>query len=123
MALHNETGKKGEQIAAGFLRRNGYSVLATNWRHDKYEIDIIAKMGEEVVFVEVKTRKNKLFGEASQAVTGKKQKHLIEGAEYFMEQNELDAEARFDVICVYYDPESSKIPEIEHIVDAFGAEW
>ncbi|HCQ29389.1 MAG TPA: YraN family protein [Flavobacteriales bacterium] len=123
MALHNETGKKGEQVALKYLMHNGYRILATNWQYKKFEIDLIAQIGDELIFVEVKTRKNKFFGEAKDAVTPKKQQHLIEGAEHYMEQNDLDAEARFDVICVYYDINHPAEPEVEHIVDAFGAEW
>jgi putative endonuclease len=123
MALHNETGKKGEQLAAVYLKQNGYAILETNWQYNKYEIDLIAQIGDEVVFVEVKTRKNKFFGEAKNAVTPKKQQHLINGADCYLETNKIDAEVRFDVICVYINSSETSSSEIDHIIDAFGAEW
>ncbi len=123
MALHNETGKKGELLAANYLQNKGYRILDTNWRDQKYELDIVAQIGNELVIVEVKTRRNKFFGVASEAVTPKKQQHLIAGADCYVEQNNIDLDVRFDVVCVYISPDNISNPEIEHIIDAFGAEW
>jgi len=58
MAKHNEFGKQGEELAAQFLMEKGYEILERNWRNRHKEIDIIAKDGEELVIVEVKTRKS-----------------------------------------------------------------
>jgi putative endonuclease len=62
MALHNEIGKIGEEIALKFLKNAGYEVLELNWRFRKLEIDIIAKEGDILIAVEVKTRKSDEFG-------------------------------------------------------------
>jgi putative endonuclease len=123
MALHNETGKKGEQLAVIYLKNKGYRILETNWREQKYELDIVAQIGNELIIVEVKTRRNKFFGDASEAVTPQKQQHLIAGADCYVAQKNIDLDIRFDVICVYVSPRHSAKPVIEHIIDAFGAEW
>ena len=63
MSWNNILGKRGEQLAVSFLEKKGYQILATNWRHRRAEIDIIAMDEDVLVFVEVKTRNNNNFGE------------------------------------------------------------
>ena len=115
MAEHNKLGKKGEQKAIAFLEDLGYTIVEVNWRKHKFEIDVIAKDKHELVFVEVKTRSTALFGLPEEAVTLKKQKHLIDGADYYLQENEIDLESRFDVISVIINEEK----EIKHIKNAF----
>ena len=92
MAKHNELGKKGEEIAAQYLSEKGYEILERNWRNRHKEIDIIAKDGNELVIVEVKTRQNDEHGEPDLAVTLPKQTRLIYAANAYM-----DARARAGV--------------------------
>ena len=87
-------------FARHYLEKQGFIILETNWRFHHKEIDIIAQKDKEVVFVEVKSRKNSDFGEPEEAVTEKKQNHLIEAAEAYLVNNNLDCEARFDVISI-----------------------
>lgn len=116
MAQHNILGKKGEEAAVDFLKKLGYEIVATNWLEKKFEIDIIAKDGQELVFVEVKTRATDYFGTPEEAVTPAKQNHLIEGADYYLQQHEIDLEARFDVIAIILNKHTI---QIKHFKDAF----
>lgn len=119
MAKHNELGKKGEWIALNFLKEKGFEILETNFRLEKDEIDIIAKDGDSLVFVEVKTRSTDYFGEPEIAVGIKKEEFLIRAAENYLISNDLNKEIRFDIISIVFN---SKKTKIRHIVDAFYAE-
>ena len=116
MAQHNELGKVGEGIALAHLRSAGYTIKEANWRFSKDEIDIIAQKENVIVFVEVKTRRNDYFGLPQDAVTRKKQKFLIRAADAYIQKNEIDLEARYDIISVIKTESSHKI---DHIEDAF----
>lgn len=109
-------GNQGEQIAAEYLVKNGYNILHKNWRYKKLEIDIIARDKDELVIVEVKTRKNEDFEGPNDVVTKKKQKYLIEAAGAYIEEFDIDRETRFDIIHIITQ---GMEPKIEHIKDAF----
>jgi len=93
-------GIEGEIIAKNHLLRLDYEIIEVNWRYKKYEIDIIAKKGETMVFVEVKTRKNNTFGEPELSVTRQKQGFLIAAANQYIIENNIELESRFDIISV-----------------------
>jgi putative endonuclease len=116
MAEHNDTGAKGEKLAASFLEKKGYSVLETNWRFKNLEADIIATITKTLVIAEVKTRKSNYFGEPETFVTKQKQKNLIKTAEEYIERNKLDLDVRFDIISIILGDHQTKI---NHIEDAF----
>ncbi|HJN63265.1 MAG TPA: YraN family protein [Flavobacteriales bacterium] len=116
MAEHNKKGVEGEQIAQKYLSNLDYKILETNWRFQKAEVDIIAKNNDFLVFVEVKTRANNLFGEPQTFVTEKKQALFKSAAEGYLEQKDLDYEIRFDVISVILGTQKAKI---EHFKDVF----
>lgn len=116
MAQHNELGKKGEELAVAHLKKNGYDVLHNNWRWQKAELDIIAEKDGFVVFVEVKTRQSRYFGDPETFISKRKQKLLVKAAHAYMEAQEEEKEARFDVISVVTN---SKFTQLEHIEDAF----
>ena len=120
MAKHNELGKKGEEIAAQYLSEKGYEILERNWRNRHKEIDIIAKDGNELVILEVKTRQNDEHGEPDLAVTRPKQTRLIYAANAYIFQNKLDINTRFDIIAIVFKDER---PVIDHIQDAFLPHW
>jgi putative endonuclease len=110
-------GKEGEDRAVGFLLRKGYRILERNFRFERGEIDIVAEDGETLVFVEVKARRSKSFGEAEEAISVHKRKQLRRVAEGYLFKNSIDGKAcRFDVIGVQY---VGKETEIRHLVDAF----
>ena len=116
MAQHNQLGEKGENLAVQLLREKGYSILAENWRSGRNELDIIARIGETLVFVEVKTRSTAFFGDPSEAVSVAKQKRIVQAANDYMQQYEIELEARFDVISVIT---TTAEQILDHMEDAF----
>lgn len=119
MATHNDFGKLAEQKAAEFLQNNGYGILYHNYRYLKAEIDLIAEYGNQIVFVEVKARKSTFFSQPYEAVNRRKIKLILSAAHHYLESNNLDKEARFDIISILYNGEDNW--EINHIQDAFNA--
>lgn len=91
-------GDFGEDLVEEYLRKKGYDILDRNFRKSFGEIDIIARIDEIVVFVEVKTRKNKDFANPSEAVTISKQQKIIKASQAYLMENDLtDSIIRFDV--------------------------
>jgi len=117
MADHNEFGKIAEDLAVDFLIKANYKILARNFRYLKAEVDIIAELETQIVVVEVKARATDVFLEPQEAVNKKKIKLLISAANYYIEENNIDKEVRFDIISVL--PNKQKTLEIHHIIDAF----
>ena len=116
MAKHLETGKSGELIAADYLRAKGYQILEMNKRFGKAEIDIIACIGNETVFVEVKTRQNDFFGYPEEFVDQKKMEMMGKAADLYLLENEKVDEIRFDLISLVLNDTEN---HIHHIEDAF----
>lgn len=116
MAEHNELGKEGEKAAADFLRKEGYAILQTNYVYQKAEIDIIAQQGDVLAVVEVKTRSSIAFGLPQDFVKPKKIQLLVKAVDNYITENDLDVEARFDIIAIHKN--GSKY-DIEHLKDAF----
>lgn len=119
MASHNEFGKIAEELAEAYLKEKGWEILVKNFRHEKAEIDIIAKEKNEIVVVEVKARATDAFMLPQEAVNKKKIRLIVKAANYYIEENNIDLETRFDIISVLPD-ESGKL-EITHIRNAFEA--
>ena len=116
MAEHNDFGKLGEELAVDYLTGKGYKILERTWRNIHKEIDIIAKDGNFLVIVEVKTRQTDAYGEPDTAVTKHKQRMLIAAANAYIARKHLDVETRFDIISIVFNDGE---PVIEHIEDAF----
>lgn len=94
-------GKIGEDVAVNYLKQNGYEILEQNYFYNHGEIDIVAKDGNVLVFVEVKSRRSTRFGEPEESVTPKKQELLRRTAEgYVSEKNIGEMDCRFDVVSV-----------------------
>jgi putative endonuclease len=111
-------GQIGEDLAVKLLIGKGYEILERNYRYGHGEIDIIAKEGGELVFVEVKTRNNLEYGEPEYAVTKKKQKQIKKIAELYLYEKEIEEiDCRIDVIAILM--EKGKDPVINHIINAF----
>ena len=112
------TGEKGETIAAAYLKKNGYRILETNFRCSLGEIDIIARDKEDLVFVEVKTRKSLDLGYPEQAVGIKKQKKISQLALFYLQKKNLtNAKARFDVVAVMMSETSNEVKLIKNAFD------
>lgn len=121
LSLQQVFGRKNETIAVRYLKKKGYRIVERNYRNRFGEIDIIARDGHVIVFVEVKARRNSLFGTPAGAVTLRKQKTLSKVALSWMKAARMEgASARFDVVSVSY--ESGK-REIELIKDAFETKY
>jgi putative endonuclease len=115
--MHNQTlGRKGEDQAIIYLQNKGYEILATNWRAGHKEIDIIARMANAIVFVEVKTRQTAAFGYPEEFVSIAKQQKVAAAAEEWLLQNQSTPEYRFDVIAILHEKHKTTI---RHIEDAF----
>ncbi|MBO4331063.1 MAG: YraN family protein [Oscillospiraceae bacterium] len=116
-------GAFGEGCAAEYLRKNGYRLLAMNYRCGAGEIDIIAKKRRLAVFVEVKTRRSDSWADAAEYVDAAKQRRLRSAAEQWLEKYGREfrcgEECRFDVIEVYTDESERKVRKLNHITEAF----
>jgi putative endonuclease len=116
-----EKGKKGELIASRFLSSRGFEIVARNFRIDHKEVDIIAREGEFLVFVEVKFGRLGSFGEPVEWVSPRKKKNLIEAAKLYLSKNEFhNLPVRFDVVAI---SEVGGKTKIAHFPGAFVEEW
>jgi len=113
MAEHNDLGQRGEALAVDFLKNKGYKIRAINWRKQYKEIDIIAEQGDFVVFVEVKSRFYPHHENPGDLLTRKKQRFLLDAADDYIQEEDLDLEARFDLIEVNFWEKPIKILHIE----------
>ena len=117
MAHTVKKGMDAEDRAVEFLHHCGYQILEKNWRTGHLELDIIAKDGDVLVFVEVKSRATKKFGDPALSVSREKQKRLISAASRYMESIGHDWMIRFDIITLIV--RSKDDFELEHFKDAF----
>ena len=116
MATHNDLGDKGEQIAIDYLIKNGYKIVERNYRYLKAEVDIIAQKETVLAIVEVKTRSSDYFGNPQDFVNQKKIKLLVSAIDFYVNENDLDVNVRFDIIAILKNKSTFKI---EHLEDAF----
>src|SRR5690349_4021542 len=100
MARHNETGKKGELLAADYLQQQGFTILHSNWRHQRYEIDIIATRGDILHFIEVKTRQSLSYGLPEESVTHKKIRSIVTAGVAFQYQYPAWKRVQYDVLSI-----------------------
>ena len=98
------------------LQRDGFTILETNWRFKKAEIDIIAKKDGFLIFTEVKTRGSKKFGKPSDAIDKQKIALYKDALEGYLEQYPSEDEIRFDVVNIIIGKDET---QIEHIPNAF----
>lgn len=121
MGRNNLVGSWGELLAADYLRKKRYKIVATNYRCRYGEIDLIVSNRNFLVFVEVKLRKSAKFANAYEFVDTHKQTRLRTTAEMYLSQYPTDLQPRFDVISIYApDGTATKRPEIIHMEDAFA---
>lgn len=118
-------GDRGEEIAAAYLEKQGYTILDRNYRYERAEVDLVCfkpaaryAAGGELVFAEVKTRSGLDFGYPDEAVTEAKKRNLIRAAKAYLYERKLEgAPCRFDVISIVQKPGAE--PEVEHFEHAF----
>lgn len=117
MLSKRKKGTVGEGLAVEYLEKKGYRIIQRNYRYEHGEIDIVAEDGNTLVFIEVKARRSKEFGEPEDAVTPRKRDKIRATAEGYLFKNNIDDKnCRFDVIAIDYQCNKT---EIRHIPDAF----
>ena len=113
-------GRRGEALAAAYLRKKGYCILAAGYRSPYGEIDLIAEDGEFLVFVEVKLRASVSHGLPEETVTPRKQEKLRLTAETYLQTHETNKQPRFDVVALYAKDGMETCPlPVRHIKNAF----
>ena len=114
------TGAYGEQLAAEYLTRRGYEIIVRNWRCAAGEMDIIARQGETLVFVEVRTRRGTRLGSPEESITPAKQARLVSVARtYLAETDCADCDWRIDVIAIVLD-RRNRVARFNHLRWAVG---
>lgn len=116
MAAHNLLGKEGEEEAVKYLLSHQYVIRSRNWRSGHKEIDIVAEKDNELIVVEVKTRKNNLFALPQDAVNAQKIKRTVLATDAYLRHFSIDLPVRFDIITVVGNLDHFTI---EHIKEAF----
>lgn len=118
----NMTGESGERIAAAYLKKRGYRILRSNFRTPFGEIDIVAKLGRVIVFVEVKSRITSSFGPPYLSVTKTKERHIVKNALFYLKRMRIsDADWRIDIVSVKLDHECR--PESVEIIENAVEDW
>lgn len=117
-----ELGADGEDLACRALVARGYRILARRFRTRLGEVDVVAEVDGTLVFVEVKTRRDRQFGHPAEAVTAQKQRRLAAMASLYVARHRRErAPVRFDVVAIVQD--GCRSPQIEVIADAFRPGW
>ncbi|MEO6719318.1 MAG: YraN family protein [Ferruginibacter sp.] len=100
MAGHNHTGKLGEELGGAYLITLGYILKEQNWRHSRWEVDIIAEKDTVLHFIEIKTRRSKKFGRPEERVGQKKIQNLINAAEEYLFRNPNWKRIQFNILSI-----------------------
>ena len=115
MAAHNELGKWGEELAAKYLEDQGYEILERDWKSGHHDLDIIARSAETLAIIEVKTRRNRLFGAPEEAIDYKKRRSLLSAINHYTKSHRIYSSVRFDIISIVGN--IGEKFEIVHIID------
>jgi putative endonuclease len=121
-AAHLKSGAQGEEYAARLLKKAHYKIIERNFRTPIGEIDIVARDGECLVFVEVRTRRSIAYGLPQETIDARKRERLHKAARWYLQKHRLDdVPCRFDVVAVVRTDENTE-PDAEIIKDAFRPE-
>lgn len=120
MNTSRQTGDLGEQLTAQYLVKNNYEIIERNYITRYGEIDIIARIDDIIVFVEVKTRKNADFAQAQEAVSNSKQRKIELTALLWLQKHGVELCSRFDVVEIYIN-KTDKTYKVNHLIGAFDA--
>ncbi len=115
MAAHNELGRWGEDLAAAFLEEKGYTIIERDWKSGHHDLDIVAKDGSTLVIVEVKTRRNRLYGNPEEAIDYRKRRSLLSAINHYTKSHRIYSNVRFDIISIVGN--IGEKSEIDHIID------
>ena len=110
-----DSGQRGEAVAAAFLRRRGFRILERNYRLRGGELDLICQKGATVVFVEVRARANLAFGHPVESITAAKRRHLLRAALVYLKMKHWEERPfRFDLVAILWD-QRDRPKEIIHL--------
>ena len=115
MAAHNELGRWGEDLAAAFLEEKGYAIVERDWKSGHHDLDIVAKDGSTLVIMEVKTRRNRLYGNPEEAIDYRKRRSLLSAINHYTKSHRIYSNVRFDIISIVGN--IGEKSEIDHIID------
>ena len=115
MADHNDTGKKGERLAACWLSEQGFQIMFKNWRNRRGEIDIIARKKGVLHFIEVKTSRTNSFGHPEERINKRKWRSMINSSIAFLEGFSEEAPFQFDVISILIESNTAKYYFIDDV--------
>lgn len=118
--MFKDTGQDGEYIAAAYLEKEGYKILARNFHTRQGELDIVCQFNEELVFVEVKTRHNDKYGLPEESMTEAKKRKILLAAQYYLQQVSFSGPWRCDFIGIIMG-DNDEVTEFTHIPNAI--EW
>ena len=102
MVAHIDFGKKGEELAAGWLTDQGYEILHRNWRHGRYEVDIIARHQDVCHFIEVKAGKAGIYGQPEERVSKTKIRNMMRAATAWLYQFPGHKKVQYDVVAITF---------------------
>lgn len=117
IARRSSLGNRGEVVAAKYLKHQGYKVLMCNFQTRSGEIDVVARKGDLLVFVEVKTRQSDEYHAPHRQVTAAKQRRLKSAARAYLSHYDRMPPHRFDVISIVWPDQGE--PEVQYIPNAF----
>jgi putative endonuclease len=110
-------GRRGEELAARQLAAKGYEIVARNWRCETGELDLVARDGECLVLVEVRTRRGRAMGSPEGSITATKQARLIALSEAYVQENGWDGDWRIDVVAIEMDGRG-RLLRVDHYENA-----
>jgi len=121
MAKHIEKGNKGEEAAVVYLAENDYRILQRNWRYYHKELDIIAEKDDKLFIFEVKSRRQNSFSDPSEVLSYNKMRHIIDAAEAYIMEFNIEKEVQFDLLVVLFGDGV----QIKHYKEAIipGVNW
>ena len=121
MILRQQRGRNAEQLAAAFLRHEGYQIHATNVRFPVGELDIVAQEGDTLCFVEVRSRADERFGPAQESITWSKRRHFLKAVQWYLQRRRVRwaGPVRFDLVAI--NDSAARHPKPELLRHAFDA--
>lgn len=123
MAGHNEFGRSGEDLAATYLQGKGYTILDRNWYSGHLELDIVAMKDDTLVIVEVKTRRNAIYGRPEEMVSDAKIRRTVQAADAYIRLYRYDLPVRFDIIAITGRQGYEKVEHFEHAFHPLPSRW
>ena len=120
--FRQQRGRASERLAVAYLRRQHYEIEATNVRFPVGELDIVAREGSVLCFIEVRSRASEQFGSAQASITHDKRRHFVRAVRWYLQRRRVrwESDVRFDVIAIQHPPDGE--PAIELIRAAFRAD-